>query len=226
MKNKHSTLLSEVVLNGKRIIAICGIAWGMGNMDCGCCKKLFGSGTNNGGEEPNDEDKTDNIFVNDNEEVVSADNHKDENETKKEKETLELVKVWKLVEVGESGCTFMDGNEEKHYVEYGTELNVKVTIAGKVNEKGDSFSEVSYYELKLAKNVDGDKEKITVKMINEGGHVYFDSKNKLILDCLTDAGAIPEDTSSIKYDSETGLIESLHTKYEIIGKVDASVSSH
>ena len=51
MKNKCSTLINEVVLNGKRIIIICGIVVGMGNMDCGCCKKLFGSGTNMEGEE-------------------------------------------------------------------------------------------------------------------------------------------------------------------------------
>ena len=56
MKNKYSTLLSELVLNGKRIIAICGIAVGMGNMDCGCFKKLFNCGTSKEGEEPNNEE--------------------------------------------------------------------------------------------------------------------------------------------------------------------------
>ena len=56
MRNKCSTLINEVVLNGKRMVVICGIVVGMGNMDCGCCKKLFGSGTNNWGGEPNNEE--------------------------------------------------------------------------------------------------------------------------------------------------------------------------
>ena len=47
MKNKCSTLINEVVLNGKRIIAICGIAWGMsiGHLNCNWFKNLFDSCT-------------------------------------------------------------------------------------------------------------------------------------------------------------------------------------
>ena len=56
MKNKCSVLVSEVVLNGKRIIAICGIAVGMGigNLNCNWFNNLFSSDTTS--EEVKDND--------------------------------------------------------------------------------------------------------------------------------------------------------------------------
>ena len=42
-KNKYNTLVNEVVLNGKRIIATCGIAISTGNLDCNCFKGSVGS---------------------------------------------------------------------------------------------------------------------------------------------------------------------------------------
>ena len=53
MKNKCGTLISKVALNGKRIIATCGIAVSICNLNCDCFKNLFNCGTNPKKEEKN-----------------------------------------------------------------------------------------------------------------------------------------------------------------------------
>ena len=129
-------------------------------------------------EEEDDKDKigVDNV-VNDNEDVVLADNHKDENETKKKEG------VWKFESVNNDweGCNFIDDYGEEHFVPYGEILNVKIIATSKVNEEGNSFGEFPLVKLELVKDEDsGGNKKITVKMIEEGGYAYFDSKSSCL----------------------------------------------
>ena len=126
----------------------------------------------------NNKDKigVDNV-VNDNEDVVLADNHKDENETKKKEG------VWKFESVNNDweGCNFIDDYGEEHFVPYGEILNVKIIATSKVNEEGNSFGEFPLVKLELVKDEDsGGNKKITVKMIEEGGYAYFDSKSSCL----------------------------------------------